>query len=47
MVLALAHALPSDRVTIEVASANPKAYKLYESLGFVKVEERIKWYKIK
>lgn len=47
VVLALAHALPSDRVTIEVASANPKAYKLYESLGFVKVEERIKWYKIK
>lgn len=47
VVLALAHSLPSDRVTIEVASANPKAYTLYESLGFIKIQERIKWYKIK
>lgn len=47
VVLALAHVLPSDRVTIEVASANPKAYKLYESLGFIKIQERIKWYKIR
>lgn len=47
VVLALAHSLPGDRVTIEVASANPKAYNLYERLGFIKVQERIKWYKIK
>lgn len=47
VVLALAHALVEDRVTIEVASANPKAFKLYESLGFLPVQERIKWYKIK
>lgn len=47
VVLALAHALSGDRVTIEVASANPKAYKLYERLGFIKIQERIKWYKIK
>lgn len=47
VVLALAQVLPGDRVTIEVASANPKAYNLYQSLGFIKVEERIKWYKLK
>ena len=46
VVLALAHALTEERVTIEVASANPKAYKLYESLGFLPVQERIKWYKV-
>lgn len=47
VVLALAHALPEERVTIEVATANPKARDLYERLGFVPVRERIKWYKIK
>lgn len=47
VVLALANSLPGDRVTIEVASANPKAYKLYESLGFLPIQERIKWYKVK
>lgn len=47
VVLALAHALPEERVTIEVATANPKAHGLYERLGFIAVEERIKWYKIK
>ena len=46
VVLALARALSADTVTIEVASANPKAYNLYERLGFIKIEERIKWYKI-
>ena len=47
VVLALAHALPEQRVTIEVATANPKARSLYERLGFIAVEERIKWSKIK
>ena len=47
VVLALAHALPQQRVTIEVATANPKARALYERLGFIAVEERIKWYKVK
>ncbi len=47
VVLALAHALPESRVTIEVATANPKARALYERLGFIAVEERIKWFKIK
>lgn len=47
VVLALAHALPDGRVTIEVATANPKARALYERLGFIPVEERIKWFKVK
>ena len=47
VVLALAHVLPSERVTIEVASANSKAYSLYTDLGFIKIEERIKWYRIR
>lgn len=47
VVLALAHALTEGRVTIEVATANPKARSLYERLGFIAVEERVKWYKIK
>lgn len=47
VVLSLAHVLPEGRVTIEVATANPKARSLYERLGFIAVEERIKWYRIK
>ena len=47
VVLSLAHVLTEGRVTIEVATANPKARSLYERLGFIPVEERIKWYKIK
>lgn len=47
VVLALAHALPEGQVTIEVATANPKARALYERLGFVPVQERIKWFKIR
>jgi len=47
VVLALAHVLTGERVTIEVATANPKAHSLYERLGFISVQERIKWYKIK
>ena len=47
VVLALAHSLQSDKVTIEVASANPKAYDLYKRLGFELEQERIKWFKVK
>lgn len=47
VVLALAHALAEGQVTIEVATANPKARALYERLGFIPVQERIRWYKIK
>lgn len=47
VVLSLAHTLSDGRVTIEVATANPKARALYERLGFIPVEERIKWFKVK
>ena len=33
-------------MTIEVASTNDRAIRLYEKLGFMKIREVIKWYKI-
>ena len=33
-------------MTIEVASTNDRAIRLYEKLGFMKVREVVKWYKI-
>jgi len=42
----LVHALMDDRVTLEVASTNQKAVRLYESLGFIPVSESSTWYKI-
>ena len=46
VVSALVHALMDDRVTLEVASTNQKAMRLYESLGFIPVSEVSTWYKI-
>ena len=46
VVLALMHILMCDRVTLDVASTNDKAIRLYESLGFVPVTEVSRWYKI-
>ena len=46
VVRALAHGLSEDTVTIEVASTNEKALKLYERLGFVPVAELSRWYEI-
>ena len=46
VVRALAHALSSDTVTIEVAATNRRAVSLYERLGFVKTKELSRWYKI-
>jgi len=46
VVLALLHALTADQVELEVASTNTRAVRLYESMGFVKVQELSKWYKI-
>ena len=43
---ALTHALMCDTVELEVASTNHKAIRLYESLGFIKVAEVSRWYKI-
>ncbi len=47
VVCALAHAVTGDTVTLEVASANEKAVRLYESLGFVKTAEVSRWYRLK
>lgn len=46
IVLALNHALSGEQITLEVASVNEKAVRLYESLGFIKTAELSKWYKI-
>jgi GNAT superfamily N-acetyltransferase len=46
VVRALAHAVTEDSVTVEVASANEKAVKLYQRLGFVKVAELSRWYRV-
>ncbi len=47
VVCALCHALTGDTVTIEVASANTKAIRLYEKLGFIRTKELLKWYQVK
>ena len=47
VVLALSHALMEDVLSLTVASANEKAVRLYESLGFMKAKELSKWYRIR
>lgn len=39
-------AMEQDRITLEVASTNARAIRLYEKLGFLKTGEREHWYKI-
>lgn len=46
VLLALNKALTGQRAEVEVASANARAVKLYEKLGFTKQAEFSKWYKI-
>lgn len=46
VVLALAHALTVETVSLTVASANQKAVRLYESMGFYPVEELSRWYRL-
>lgn len=46
VVKALAHAITEDAVTVEVASANEKAVKLYERLGFIKIAALSRWYRV-
>lgn len=46
VLLALATVLTEDAVTVEVASANLPAVKLYEKLGFAAISELSRWYKI-
>ncbi len=46
VVIALCRALTEDTVTLQVASTNHKALRLYDKLGFVKVGEISTWYQI-
>ena len=46
VVKALAHAVTAETVTVEVASANGKAVELYERLGFIKIAELSRWYRV-
>ncbi len=46
VVQALCHALTGTCIGLEVASANEKAVRLYEKLGFVMTKEISRWYKI-
>ncbi len=46
VVKALAHAATEDTITMEVASANEKAVKLYENLGFIKNAELSRWLRV-
>ena len=43
---ALVSTMPEGTVTLEVASANEKALRLYKACGFIPVSERIKWYRV-
>ena len=47
VVKALAHAATEDTLSLTVASANQKAVKLYESLGFLRTAEISKWYQLR
>ena len=46
VVLALSSLLTSDVVKLQVADANPRAVRLYERMGFVKVKELSRWYRV-
>lgn len=46
VVKALCSVLHGDSVTLDVASTNRKAIRLYENLGFIPVGEKIRWHKI-
>lgn len=39
--------IPKQQITLEVASTNRRAISLYERLGFLKVEELSRWYRVK
>ena len=42
----LNHAMGGERITLEVASTNKRAIRLYERLGMIATGEIIRWYKI-
>ena len=39
--------IPQQQITLEVASTNVKALRLYERLGFLKTAEISRWYRVK
>lgn len=39
--------IPQQSMTLEVASTNTKAIRLYERMGLLKVEEISRWYRVK
>ena len=47
VVKALAHAATEDTISLTVASANQKAVRLYEGLGFLRKGEISKWYQLR
>lgn len=46
IMLALYSLIQEDTVSLEVASTNEKALRLYEKLGFLPVGETAKWYQV-
>ena len=46
VLIALCRALTEDTVTLQVASTNQKALRLYDKMGFVKVAELSTWYRV-
>lgn len=46
VLLALCHALTGEQVTLEVASVNRRAIRLYEQLDFLKTYEVSRWYRL-
>lgn len=46
VVLALNSLLTSDTVKLQVATANDRAVRLYERMGFIKVKELSRWYRV-
>ena len=46
VVLALASVLTGDTVRLMVASANTRAVRLYQRMGFVAVKELSRWYRV-
>jgi len=46
VLLALCNSLFSEKVVLEVASANLRAIRLYEKLGFLKTAELSRWYDV-
>lgn len=47
VVKAMQSLIPQQQITLEVASTNVKALRLYERLGFLKTTEVSRWYRVK